>query len=506
MDLTLDQLLNSLTSGMDKQAEEKCEDKEDKKEDEKAEGKKEEKGEDKKDEKSEDKDEGQEKSASILSAAEAGAALAREIMTKVASVNLETTQDESQMNKQAQTAGQALATALLANLQKKANAGDVTVMDGGPAPGTVPSKVHTDVMATVAEGDAAIKPMLTGDGVRNQGTINEIFDAMVADALAQGAAAEEQVHDTGIAKDEGNAESGVPNQVKTASENEDEIEKAAAITELVSRGIDFEDAVTLVKQAAVEIEFEMEKAAAMTQLMAEGVDFDEAIELVKQASAGDVTVMDGGAAPGTVPNKIQVDATSTVAEGEAAIKPLPTGDGVRNGGTVNQIFDAIVADAMAQGAAAEDQVHDTGIAKAEGNAESGVPSQVKVAAIEKMVAAGVDFDEAVEFVKEASMASMAAKVGRGAGLAAGFAGAAGKAVGGAAKAGAKKTVDAVAGMSRNQKAVLGGAAAAGVVAGGVALNRNREKKAAFDALVEAGVDFDQAAVLVAQKAQELYGE
>lgn len=52
--------------------------------------------------------------------------------------------------------------------------------------------------------------------------------------------------------------------------------------------------------------------------------------------------------------------------------------------------------------------------------------------------------------------------------------------------------------------VYGTAGAAGLAGGAYALTR--EKKAAFDALVEGGVDFDTAAILVAEKARELYGE
>lgn len=630
MNLTLDDLLNQIRTDMEKSAEEetKGEDKEDKKEEkseDKGDGKEEKKMppwlKDKKDEGGEDKSDkdegGEEKKASAeLTPAEAGAALAREIMEKAAAA---INKDEQPMNKQAQIAGNALAQTLLDNLKKQANAGDVTVTDGGPAEGTVPNKVHADVMKAESEGAATIKPMMTGDGVRNFGTINEIFDAMVQDALSQGAASEQQVHGTGYAAPEGNAESGVPNQVKVASEQEleNELEKAAAVEHLVEQGVDFEDAVALVKQAAVEIEAEMEKAAALNELMAEGVNFDQAVELIKQANAGDVTVMDGGAAPGTVPNKVQMDVVKAEGEGDNAIKAMPTGDGVRNQGTINQIFDGIVQDALAQGAASEQQVHGSGYAAPEGNAESGVPNQVKVAAVERMVEAGVDFNEAVEFVKEAAEKARDSKpsdalrgmispawmknhishkhtgkgisVGDGVkthllgGLRAGgraivegVGGAAGGAglgalVGGSISAARGRSFKSGAGIGamgggiageytgamhggyasyrnqademhakfknekkaelnkeagalvpRTQLATLakpgmslgkklaigaGAAAAVGGVAGAtVASSRNQEKKAAFDALVEAGVDFNEAAELVAAKARELYGE
>jgi hypothetical protein len=71
----------------------------------------------------------------------------------------------------------------------------------------------------------------------------------------------------------------------------------------------------------------------------------------------------------------------------------------------------------------------------------------------------------------------------------------------------KTRMDAVRGvghMLRHNTAVqagIGGAA----LAGGGAYAATREKKAAFDALVDSGVDFDLAAALVSEKAQELYG-
>jgi flavin-binding protein dodecin len=403
MDLTLDQLLASLESGMNKSAEDSSEDdkgekkelppfmKKDDGEDKSEKSEKSDKEDD--DEDCEDK---QEKKAS-----DAGAALAREIMEKVASINL-----DNGMNKQASTAGQALAQALLKQAQtKKASAGDMITTDG-IAPGAVPNKNQVDNAAMESEGAATVKPMLTGDGIKNQGTVNEIFDAMIADALSQGAASTDQVHTTGLSAPEGAVEDhAVPNQVKVAEEQElqDQIEKAAAVSHLVSQGLDFDTAFELVKQAEQEIAYEMEKSAAMEALMDDGISFEDAVELVKQASAGDLTTVDG-VAPGVVPNKNQVDNAAMEGEGAATVKPMPTGDGVRNQGTVNEIFDAVIADAMGQGAASTDQVHTTGVSSQEGNVEDhAVPNQVKVAAMNELLEAGVDFDEAAEFIKEAGM-------------------------------------------------------------------------------------------------------
>jgi len=533
--LTLDDLLNSLGAGLMKSAsDEECKDekKEDKSDKDESKEKKDlppfmqkkdgDKDEEKKDEKSEDK-EGQTKEAS-----DAGAALAREIMAKVASTQVEKI---NPMNKQASVAGQALAQALL---QKKAYAGDMTT-ENGVVPGTAGSKVIADNAQMEAEGASYIKPMLLSDGIRNSGTVNEIFDAVIADAVGQGATGDEQVHQTGVAAQEGNVEDhAVPNQVKVAYMNEllaqgvdfdkaaemvkaaseqevevdtDNLEKAAAIQTLVERGVDFEDAVALVKQAAEEIEGEREKAAALDHLVAQGVNFDEAIEMIKEASAGDMTTQDGVSA-GTQPNKNIVDNAQMNAEGDSYIKPMPTGDGVRNSGTMNQIFDAVISDAMGQGATGDEQVHQTGTASQEGAVEAhAVPNQVKVAAMNRLLEGGVDFDAASELIKKA--AAVAGEV-VGEAPAKKFAGkfsnASSKTLSTSREVGpAKKGIGlALARMSGKTKLGLAAGGAAALAGGAYALGR--EKKAAFDALVEGGVDFDTAAALVSAKAKELYGE
>ena len=66
-----------------------------------------------------------------------------------------------------------------------------------------------------------------------------------------------------------------------------DIEKSAAINELMEEGYGLDDAFEMVKQASEEMsmnEYEFEKVAAVADLMDEGVDFDSAVELVKEAS------------------------------------------------------------------------------------------------------------------------------------------------------------------------------------------------------------------------------
>jgi flavin-binding protein dodecin len=508
MDLTLDQLLASFETGMNKSASDdsdkkyekeykggfpfakKDEDKSDKSDKEDKDEDKDEKDEDKSDK--EDESEGQEKEASL-----AGAALAREVMEKVASLNL-----NKEMNKQASTAGQALARALL----KKASAGDMTTMDG-IAPGIVPNKNQVDNAQMEAEGASYIKPMLTGNGIENQGNVNQIFDAMIQDALSQGAASTDQVHERGVANVEGAVEDhALPNQIRVASE-EDEIEKAAAVAHLVANGINFDDAFEMVKQAEVEISFELEKVACLGSLMEDGFDYETAVELVKQASADDLTAADG-IAPGIVPNKNQVDNAQMEAEGASYIKPMPTGNGIENQGNVNQIFDAIVQDAISQGAASTDQVHERGVANVEGAVEDhALPNQVKVAAMNSLLEAGIDFDKASDIVKQAGAIAIPTFLDKVRGHAMNAATDAKHLVG----AGTSRFPmapdstnmlrhlkrDSAMGLATNP--VVQGTAAAGVAAGvgGYALS-NEKKAAAMNELMDAGIDFDEASEIVKQ--------
>lgn len=274
---TLDDLLKSL----EKQA---SDDETSKKDDEKK------KEEDKKSDESKgkempwDKKDGSEKSEDRVKEAQLqGAALANEIMQKVASANIN--QKEPSMNN-AQFAGQALAQSLLTKL---ASAGDMTTTDG-IFPGAMPNKAQVDNAQMTAEQASYIAPTPTKDSMGNGGgSINQIFDAIVAKAMGQGAVAHDQVTQTGTAFAEGAVEAhAVPNGVPSTS---DEVEKVAAVTALVNSGFDFDQAVDMVKAAEYEILAEEDgqiKQAAMNELMDAGVDFALAAALVKEASVAGV--------------------------------------------------------------------------------------------------------------------------------------------------------------------------------------------------------------------------
>lgn len=292
--LSLDNLLDRLheEAGLNKAASEKTEEKENK--DEKNAGKeigqavqaleaakKDEKGA----EKENDSEKNQDKDEQTKEAALRGAELAKEVMQKVASIKLDQVTTEDTMNKQAADAGKALAEALL---EKLANVGDQNTMNGIPM-GTVPNKTQVDLAAQVAEQDRIIQKQPGTDGRGNGGTINQIFDAIVADAMAQGAAPVDQNAPAGVTRAEGaQVVAQAPNQVQTGGFTVpgDEVEKAAAVSELVAQGHDFESAVAMVKAAAEEIQREETaqiKQAAMNYFIDEkGFDFETAVELVKK--------------------------------------------------------------------------------------------------------------------------------------------------------------------------------------------------------------------------------
>lgn len=285
-DLNLDALINSLSeqAGLNKVASEETE-KDEKKDEQKAKDDLQCADKDVKDAKKEmsKAEENNDADERTKEAAAKGAELAKEVMQKVASIKLDQVTTEDTMNKQAADAGKALAEALL---EKLASVGDQNTTNG--IGGAVPNKTQQDLAAQVAEQDRIIQNQPGTDGRGNGGTINQIFDAIVADAMAQGAAPVDQNAAPGVTRAEG-AEVGqqTPNQVQTGAytvAGEDSVEKAAAVSALVEQGHDFEDAVNLVKAAAEEIEREevaQIKQAALNHFMEAGFDFDTAVNLVK---------------------------------------------------------------------------------------------------------------------------------------------------------------------------------------------------------------------------------
>lgn len=129
---------------------------------------------------------------------------------------------------------------------------------------------------------------------REGASITNTLQGIVAKGFATGAVradALDEHMDNGA--DEGNgglaptySSDGHPTAALPEGEDDDEVEKTAALITLVDNGVDFDTAVSLIKQAEEEIladEYENVKQAAVAGLIEEGMDIESAITLVKQA-------------------------------------------------------------------------------------------------------------------------------------------------------------------------------------------------------------------------------
>ena len=131
------------------------------------------------------------------------------------------------------------------------------------------------------------------------GNPNQVLQATLAQALASGAVHPDQL-DLNVlhqGMDEGNGQMPIQDMAGNYDMNavpsaqaQDNIEKVAAVATLIDNGIDFEDAVIMVKQAEESIladEHEMIKRAAVNEMCQAGYSIEDAVYLVKQASAID---------------------------------------------------------------------------------------------------------------------------------------------------------------------------------------------------------------------------
>lgn len=194
------------------------------------------------------------------------------LLTKSAGVNVTTLEETSDMNKQAQVQGKAIADALIANIVKQANA--VAEDSTGMVMGQM-AQQH----ATPREGmdvSNTLKGLLI-QGIQNGGATNETSD-MTGPSIDQAQGAVMGVTPT--------TPSAQPNGTALGSIGEmgPEQEKAAAVYSLVCDGVDFDHAVSLVKQAEEDLAgetIEMAKVAAVNEVMAAGYSMAQAVQLVE---------------------------------------------------------------------------------------------------------------------------------------------------------------------------------------------------------------------------------
>lgn len=220
--------------------------------------------------------------------------------------------------------------------------------NGEQSVNTIMNKIQEDNAAMDAQADAKVQPLPASEG-----TANQIIQAIVAKAQSEGSGEDILTAQEGAA---------VAVQPKT----NDEVEKAAAVASLVESGFDFDSAVQMVKEAEEAIKsesLEQEKQAAFSELLSSGISFDKAIELVKQAEE-DLSKEAGALALA----KNALPAVTAGAKGLSNKAKL----GIAAGG-----------------------------AAAVGGAVAASRSQEKRAAFEALSEAGIDFDTAVELIKQA---------------------------------------------------------------------------------------------------------
>ncbi len=495
-------------------------------------------------------------------------------------------------------------------LAKIASSLDIPVVQSDAAANVagapVPNMIQMDNAAMTAQDDAKVQPTPGAEG-----TVNEILQAIVAQAQSTGAGSDNLAATVpateGAVAPDAQAEKVAAMQyltdngydfdtavalVKEAEaqlyEDEDMQEKVAAVQYLTDAGYDFDSAVELVKQAEYELASEsedMEKAAAVDALMGEGYDFDSAVELVKVAVSGAAETAQMRAQLRNTVSNMQIPAGGHTGATVTSYNTLMSQKAAREAEASDTLFNRAKAKlvgakdwTMAQGSAA---------GKAIGNYASGIPtdagrlgSQIKAvamgggnsgytrmdfakalaknralhtlgaagaigagvyamnhekqSAVDSLMAEGLDFDTAVQLVKEAADEKSLADKARGY-----MATAKGKAgdFGAYMKqdaAGAWEALKGVAsGRGGNRAPINGGIlpkgfgsraayakdligtttgklgaglAAAGIAGGAYTLaKRHSEKRAAFEALTANGVDFDTAVSLVDAADQEVYG-
>jgi len=186
--------------------------------------------------------------------------------------NKETTMDKVASNSE-------LAQYIMEKLAQEFNATVTTPAAGEVvAAAPAPNMIQRDQATMVAQDDAKVQGVVPG----GDGTVNALFETIVANAKAQGGQSDDLVNGSGsVASRQTQGVDGAP--TTGASE---EVEKAAAVSALCEAGMDFDTAVDLVKQAEEELHaeaWEQEKRACFDALIEQGVDFDQAVALIKQA-------------------------------------------------------------------------------------------------------------------------------------------------------------------------------------------------------------------------------
>lgn len=110
----------------------------------------------------------------------------------------------------------------------------------------------------------------------------------VAKALLERAGSEGKAHVPEHAAQVVSAEGGAQTEGRAPIASNLDKQASETLTALINDGVAFDEAVELVKEAAVNMNADLEKSAAVAHLIDNGVDFAEAVELVKQACVQEV--------------------------------------------------------------------------------------------------------------------------------------------------------------------------------------------------------------------------
>jgi len=160
-----------------------------------------------------------------------------------------------------EVAGQSIADAILAGLNKQASE----------------NTVAAETQTMVNEDTAKIKETPVAGK-----TVSEVAQALLARAASEGKTEKPKHVDAEV-----NAEGGAQTAGRAPIDSQLDKQAAEALSALIADGVDFAEAAELVKEAQAHLNSDLEKAAAVSSLMDNGIDFAEAVELVKQASVGE---------------------------------------------------------------------------------------------------------------------------------------------------------------------------------------------------------------------------
>lgn len=149
------------------------------------------------------------------------------------------------------------------------------------AAAAAPNMIQAANAVMTAADDAKVLPLPGAEG-----TLNNILEAVVARAEAQGAVSDDLVNGDKPASGAEGGSTLSPEQEQQKIASEDEIEKAAAVSALVEAGCDFNSAVDMVKEAEEKLAAEadqQEKVAAVSALIEAGYSWDDSVAMVKKA-------------------------------------------------------------------------------------------------------------------------------------------------------------------------------------------------------------------------------